>query len=174
MYLGGRETNKHQSKKTEGTQGRSTKTKTPIFGMVQRDGLVHALKVTDTKASTLMPIIKQFCKENAHFFTDELTSYSCLDREGMKHSVIEHGKKEFSKDGITTNSIEGFWGHFKRMIFGTYHFVSKDYLQRYLDEAVYRYNTRKADESVRFADMFCKSIGIVSYDDVKITSIAVA
>ena len=32
MYLGGRETNKHESKKTEGTQGRSTKTKTPIFG----------------------------------------------------------------------------------------------------------------------------------------------
>ena len=46
MHLGGRETNKHQSKKTKGTQGRSTKTKTPIFGMVQRDGLVHALKVT--------------------------------------------------------------------------------------------------------------------------------
>ena len=33
MYLGGRETNKHDSKKTEKTQGRSTKTKTPIFGM---------------------------------------------------------------------------------------------------------------------------------------------
>ena len=33
MYLGGRETNKHESKKTAKTQGRSTKTKTPIFGM---------------------------------------------------------------------------------------------------------------------------------------------
>ena len=174
MYLGGRETNKHQSKKTEGTQGRSTKTKTPIFGMVQRDGLVHALKVSDTKASTLLPIIKQFCKENAHFFTDELSSYSCLDRAGMSHSVIEHGKKEFSKDGITTNSIEGFWGHFKRMVFGTYHFVSKGYLQRYLDEAVYRYNTRKASESTRFADMFCKSISIVSYADVKVIKLDVA
>ena len=29
MYLGGRETNKHDSKKTEKTQGRSTKTKLP-------------------------------------------------------------------------------------------------------------------------------------------------
>ena len=37
MYLGGREINKHECKKTEGTQGRSTKTKTPIFGMVQRN-----------------------------------------------------------------------------------------------------------------------------------------
>ena len=37
MYLGGRETNKHESKRTAGTQGRSTKTKTPIFGMVERE-----------------------------------------------------------------------------------------------------------------------------------------
>lgn len=43
----------------------------------------------------------------------------------MKHGVIEHGKKEFSKDGITTNSIEGFWGHFKRMVFGTYHSLAR-------------------------------------------------
>lgn len=66
------------------------------------------------------------------------------------------------------NPPKGVWGYFKRMVFGTYHFVSKDYLQRYLDEAVYRYNTRKADESARFADMFCKSIGIVSYANAKV------
>ena len=48
MYLGGREINKHESKKTEGTQGRSTKTKTPIFGMIQRGGNVVAMKVDDT------------------------------------------------------------------------------------------------------------------------------
>ena len=32
MYLGGRETNKHETKKTKGTQG-GAKTKTPVFGM---------------------------------------------------------------------------------------------------------------------------------------------
>lgn len=59
MYLGGRESNKHESKKVEGTQGRSTKTKTPIFGMLERDGKVVAMKVEDTKGSTLIPIISQ-------------------------------------------------------------------------------------------------------------------
>ena len=34
-----------------------------------------------------------------------------------------------------------------------------------------RYNTRKASESTRFADMFCKSIGIVSYMDVKVVKL---
>lgn len=79
MYLGGRETNKHACKKTEGTQGRSTKTKTPIFGMVERKhGHVVAIRVENTQAKTLMPIIKQFIKDNTHIFTDELSAYNGL------------------------------------------------------------------------------------------------
>lgn len=173
MYLGGRETNKHESKKTANTQGRSIKTKTPIFGMVARKGFAHAFVVKDAKSETLKPYIQQFCADNAHLFTDELISYSCLGKMGYAHDVIEHGKKQFSNGkGVTTNSIEGFWGHFKRMVFGTYHFVSKAYLQRYVDEAIYRYNTREASETYRFHDMFAKSIGNVTDRDVKIQKVA--
>ena len=170
MYLGGRETNKHESKRTENTQGRSTKTKTPIFGMVARKGGVRAVKVENTQAVTLMPIIKQFVADNAKVFTDELSSYKGLAKEGYIHNVIRHGMGEYSVGNVTTNSIEGFWAHFKRSIFGTYHFVSKAYLQRYIDEAVYRYNTRKANEASRFADMFCKSLGNCYYRDVKMVA----
>jgi len=167
MYLGGRETNKHESKRTEGNQGRSTKTKAPIFGMVERKGSVRAMKVENTQAKTLMPIIRQFVADNAKVFTDELAAYNGLASEGYIHGVIRHGIKEYSKGGITTNSIEGFWAHFKRVVFGTYHFVSKAYLQRYIDEAVYRYNTRKADESARFSYMFRMALGKCSYEDVR-------
>ena len=170
MYLGGREFNKHESKRTEKTQGRSTKTKTPIFGMIERDGLVRAMKVENTQAKTLMPIIKQFVAENATVFTDEMAAYNGLANEGYVHGIIRHGIKEYSKGCITTNAIEGFWGHFKRMVFGTYHFVSKAYLQRYIDEAVYRYNTRKADEGVRFSEMFNAAIKQCSYKDVKMVA----
>lgn len=173
MYLGGRETNKHESKKTANTQGRSTKTKTPIFGMVARKGFAHAFVVKDVKSETLKPYIQQFCADHAHLFTDELISYSGLGKMGYVHDVIEHGKKQFSNgNGVTTNSIEGFWGHFKRMVFCTYHFVSKAYLQRYVDEAIYRYNTRETSQSERFCDMFAKSLGIVTYRDVKMASAA--
>ena len=60
----------------------------------------------------------------------------------------------------------------KCMVFGTYHFVSKGYLQPYIDVAIYRYNTRKASESTRFADMFAKSIGICDYKAVKALKVA--
>ena len=65
-----------------------------------------------------------------------------------------------------TNTIEGFWAQLKRMIFGIYHSVSSKYLQRYVDEAVFRYNTRKQSESDRFKYMFLKSIGVVQYRDI--------
>lgn len=167
MYLGGRETNKHESKKTEGTQGRSTKTKTPIFGMVQRDGKACAMKVENTRAETLLPIIKQFCVEHSMLFTDELSSYGMVGSAGYQHAIIRHGMKEYCRGNVTTNRIEGFWAHFKRMVFGMYHYVSREYLQRYIDEAIYRYNTRKNSESWRFADMFRKGIRVCSYEDVR-------
>ena len=167
MYLGGAEKNKHDDKKTEGTQGRSTKTKKPIFGMIQRKGKLVAMTVKDTKAETLMPIIKQFVAENTVVYTDELSSYSRLSKENYAHGVVHHNVNEFVVGDVFTNTIEGFWSHFKKMVFGTYHSVSKKYLQRYIDEEVYRWNTRKMSESYRFSDMFAKAIGICKYDDVK-------
>ena len=65
-----------------------------------------------------------------------------------------------------TNSIEGFWGHFKRVIFSTYHCVSKDYVQRYIDELSYRWNTREEKSSFRFHDMFVKAVKHFDYNDV--------
>ena len=167
MYLGGRETNKHNDKRTEGTQGRSTKTKTPIFGMNQRGGKVVAMKVEDTKGATLMPIVSQFVKEGTVTYTDEASIYNKLTENGYDHLFVNHGKREFVRcKDIHTNGIEGFWAHFKRVVFGTYHCVSKDYLPRYIDEQAYRWNTREEKSSFRFHDMFVKAVKHFDYSDV--------
>ena len=100
-------------------------------------------------------------------YTDELSAYNGLEKEGFYHEIVNHGKREFvrSKD-IHTNSIEGFWAHFKRVVFSTYHMVSKDYLQRYIDEQTYRWNTRDEEASYRFHDMFSKACKHFDYCDV--------
>lgn len=167
MYLGGRETNKHESKKTKGTQGRSTKTKTPIFGMVERGGKVVAMKVVDTKSVTIIPIVGQFVEDGSTTYTDEANIYGGLSLKGYNHMFVNHGKREFVRaNEVHTNGIEGFWAHFKRVVFSTYHMVSKDYLQRYIDEQVYRWNTRDDDASFRFGDMFRKACKVFDYTDV--------
>lgn len=163
MYLGGKEANKHQRKRTKGTQGKSLKTKAAIFGMGEKTGRAAAFVVPDTKAETLKVYIQQFVADKADVFTDESGCYDGLSSLGYGHRSVNHSKKQFVDGEVTTNTIEGFWGHFKRMVFGTYHFVSKGYLQRYVDEAVYRWNTRKASESERFAYMFRRCLGICDY-----------
>lgn len=44
--------------------------------------------------------------------------------------------------------------------------VSKDYLQRYIDEQLYRWNTREESASYRFHDMFVKAVKHFDYNDV--------
>lgn len=41
------------------------------------------------------------------------------------------------------------------------YFVSDEHLQAYIDEACFRWNTRKASQVERFLDMFFMSIGLV-------------
>lgn len=166
-YIGGREKNKHESKKTEGTQGRSTKTKTPVFGMIERGGKLVAKKVKNTQGNTLSPIIRQIVKPGSRIFTDEFIGYHSLYDSEYTHAIVHHNAKEFVVGDAYTNSIEGFWGQLKRSIFGIYHFVSAKYLQRYVDEAVFRYNTREDKESVRFMEMFGRSLNVVRYDKIK-------
>ena len=165
-YIGGQEKYKHESKKTVGTHGRSLKTKAPVFGMVQRSGNVVAVKTEDTKGKTLMSIIRQFVKPNSHIYTDEYIGYNTLTESEYTHAVVNHGAKQYVDSDNYTNTIEGFWAQLKRMIFGIYHSVSYKYLQRYVDEAVFRYNTRKQSESDRFKYMFLKLIGVVQYRDI--------
>ena len=186
VYIGGREKWKHQSMRTPNTQGRSTKTKTPIFGMMERSEIINAkgktefmsyvraMVVENTKRDTLMPIISQFIGEGSTVFTDELNAYNALGSMGYDHKICDHGQLQFVVDGeVYTNNIEGFWSHFRRMITGCYHDVSDEHLQSYIDEAVYRWNTRKASQSERFSDMFNKSIGlIVTWDELKLCKVA--
>ena len=169
MYLGGKEKWKHESKKFEGTQGRSTKTKQPIFGMIERGGAAKILMVDDARSETLMPIIKQFVKENSSLFTDELISYRALDKDDVpySHEHVDHKANEFVNGMASTNCVEGFWSHFRRCIFGIYHHVSVKHLQRYINEMVFRWNTRKSTETERFAFMFSACYKTVNFNQVK-------
>ncbi len=181
VYIGGKEKWKHKSMRTPHTQGRSTKTKTPVFGMMERSSFVnqygeiepityvHAFVVENTNKPTLQPIIEQFVEDGSIVITDELNAYNGLDAKGYSHHIVNHGAQQFAYGEIFTNSIEGFWSHFRRMISGCYHDVSDEHLQSYINEAVYRWNTRKLSESERFTQMFEKSIGIVRrWSEIKV------
>lgn len=147
-YIGGKNKNRHNSKRVEGIQGRSVKDKTPVLGMVERKGKLVAKVVKNTSCEVLTPQIVNFVKD-ALIYTDEWWGYNSI-KKLFKHDYVNHRTSEYVRGNVYTNTIEGFWSLLKRGIIGIYHFTSKQHLQRYVDEFAFRYNTRKCTESGRF------------------------
>lgn len=148
-FIGGQEKNKHKSKRTEGTQGRSVKTKSAVAGVIERGGELRAKKVPDTTGFNLKSFVCRNIKFGSTIHTDEWWGYNGL-AAAFKHGVIKHNQGEYVNGNTHTNTLEGFWSLLKRGVVGIYHSMSDKHLQRYIDEFVFRYNTRNYSESDRF------------------------
>lgn len=148
-YIGGKNKNRHADKKIEKSQGRSSKDKTPVVGMIERQGKLNARAVANVQSKTLTTEIIKYVKESASLHTDEWLGYKGASKL-YKHSIVKHGQGEYVNGESHTNTIEGFWSLLKRGILGIYHSTSRKHLQDYVDEFVFRYNTRDFTESMRF------------------------
>lgn len=140
-YIGGKEKNKHNKDKTGGSQGRSTKSKTAVFGVLERGGKVRAGKVKNTGGKVLKMQIGSLVRKGSTIMTDEWRSYEGL-AEKYIHETINHSGGEYVRGNVHTNSIEGFWALLKRGIIGQYHKVSPKHLDKYIHEFCFRYNNR--------------------------------
>jgi transposase len=133
--------------------GRSTidqNSKTPVFGMVQRGGRIVASVVPDARAVTLMPIIRKHVLPASMVFTDEWRSYLGLRKAGYGHRRVHHRQSIYvAGDGIAhTNTIEGFFAHFKNDVRGTHHSISRRWMDSYLNEWVWKWNHRNDDRAM--------------------------
>ncbi|MEO9662619.1 IS1595 family transposase [Maribacter dokdonensis] len=151
-FVGGKNKNRHANKKIKG----SSDDKAPVLGMVERNGKVIAKQIPNTTYETLSIEILKSVKETAKLYTDEYTSYKRLKRV-YDHQVVKHSQYQYVQGRVHTNTIEGFWSLLKRGIVGIYHFTSKKHLQLYVDEFVFRYNSRTSSEAMRF-NLFLQNI----------------
>ena len=140
-YIGG----KSRKKK----RGRGSERKTPVLAMVERDGRMKARPVADVSGKSLKGAIRESVKRSATIMTDEWPSYRGLRRDCRGHEVVEHGRREYVRGNISTNSAESFFALLKRGIHGTFHHVSKQHLHRYCDEFAFRWSNRKVTDGER-------------------------
>jgi transposase-like protein len=164
-FIGGKERNKHKSKRTLLTQGRSVATKVPVAGVVQRGGELRLRVVPDTAGKSLQPFLIGNVAFGTSLNTDEWLGYNRLGGI-FKHQYINHKADEYVRGDVHTQNIEGCWSQLKRSIYGIYHSVSAKHLQFYLDESAFRYNTRKCGESERFDLMLKRSHTHITYNQL--------
>ena len=165
-YIGGKNKNRHKNKRVENSQGRSTKDKVPVLGMLERNGKLTAKTVDDVSAPSLTKEIIQTIKRSAELHTDEWVGYKGIANI-YRHTFVKHGLGEYVNGIAYTNNIECFWSILKRGIFGVYHFTSKKHLQDYIDEFVFRYNTRDYDTSERFVTLLSNMTIRTRYTELK-------
>ena len=143
-YIGGKPRKCKPGEKAK--RGRGT-SKTPVVGMVERNGRVRAkpMKKGDLKLKKLSALVrKNVDTSNAVLITDEYKGYLGISKF-MEHKTVNHQVWYVSSGGIHTNTIESFWALLKRGVVGQYHKVSFRYLPKYVDEFCYRFNNRKND-----------------------------
>ncbi|HLW71891.1 MAG TPA: IS1595 family transposase [Candidatus Binataceae bacterium] len=146
--VGGKEKNKHASKRLH--RGTGFAGKAIVFGLLSRHGEVRAATVSDESGQTLHPLIRKNVESGSDLFTDAAGAFRFGLEDEYAHEVINHAE-EFVRGRVHTNGIENFWSLFKRTVYGTHHFVMPWQVDRYLDDATFRYNNRKLSDGARFA-----------------------
>lgn len=190
-FIGGKNKNRHANKKVENSQGRSTADKAPVIGLAQKQiikfvkrphkvipsktvnekiviqpGLVSCSVVNDTSAETLQPFLLSQVKADSKVVTDAYRSYIGLNKT-FNHISIKHTEGNYITVGEDhTNTIEGFWSLLKRGIIGIYHNVSPKHLNKYCDEFVYRFNSRRDSDSERFNTSLLKAEIRLTYKEL--------
>jgi len=154
-YIGGKEKNKHNSKKLNA--GRGGVGKTAVMGIKERGGRIKAKSVKDTTAMTLQGEIKRVVQQGAIVYTDEHRSYQELP--GYTHEAVKHSVGEYVKGMASTNGIESFWALLKRGFYGIYHQMSAIHLDRYVNEFCFRQNTKDDSGESIFARVFYNGNG---------------
>lgn len=130
-------------RKRDHVVGRGTAHKHAVFTLVERSGKARSFHVANVTGETLKPILQKHVAKGVDLMTDDAGQYPAITGD-YAHSTVNHSAKEYVRGHVHTNTVEGYFSILKRGIVGTFHHVSEQHLQRYVDEFDFRYNNRES------------------------------
>lgn len=116
--------------------------KRPIVALVERGGEARATYMHHVTGKNLREYMVKNASRKSRLHTDESNLYPAIGAEFATHETVNHSIKEYARGDVTTNSVEGFFGIFKRGMVGIYQHCGEQHLQAYLDEFTFRYSNR--------------------------------
>ena len=138
----------------KGKRGRGAAGKVIVFGILKRDDRVFTKVVADTKADTLMPIIRQRITPDSVVYTDSYRSYNALDVSGFHHHRINHSTHFAEHSFNHINGIENFWNQAKRVL-RKYNGIPKQHFHLFIKECEFRFNHGSPKQQLKLLKSWC-------------------
>jgi transposase-like protein len=139
-FVGGKKKNVHK--------GKPEPKKHAVVALVERDGGMRASHVADVTAKTLRETLVTQASRKSYLMTDEATAYKGVGKEFSGHGSVNHSAQEYVRGTFWhTNTAESFFAILKRGVYGTFHSISEQHLQRYADEFAARGQGQTSDLS---------------------------
>lgn len=129
------------ARRVRGKRGRGAAGKTPVFGMLKRDGKVFVNVVKNCKKAELIPIIEGRVLEGSTIYSDGWRSYDGLILNGYDHYRVYHSNDEFVRGRAHVNGIESFWSFTKRRL-AKFNGLTDENFNLHLKESEFRWNHR--------------------------------
>ena len=118
--------------------------KMKVVTLVERNGEKRSYHLATVNHKTLGPILRGQVAQQTRLMTDQAGVYEKLGKDFASHEVVNHTLKEYARGDVTSNTVESSFAILKRGLYGTFHSVSEQHLQRYATEFDFRWNTRQA------------------------------
>lgn len=129
------------AKRIRGKRGRGAAGKTPVFGILKRDGKVYVNIVKNCSREQLMPILEGKILEGSTIYSDGWRAYDGLILNGYDHYRVYHGESEFVRGKAHINGIESFWSFTKRRL-AKFNGLNDKNFHIHLKESEFRWNYR--------------------------------
>lgn len=139
-HCGGKERNKHSSKKPNAGRGPVSKA-TVVGARTQRGGKVKARHVKRTDSHELQGFICGTTLPGEIVYTNDHRCYSGM--VDFQHDSVRHSVGEYVSGMAHTNGSESFWPLMKRGHYGMHHSMFAKHLHRRIDEFSIRHNMHK-------------------------------
>lgn len=129
--------------KPKGKSGSAHKLR--VVSLIDREsGAARSMPANSLVRDEVAQIVRANVAKEAKLTTDESRLYSAVGKEYASHDWTTHGRREYVRGDVTTNTVEGFFSIFKRGMRGIYQHCNEKHLHRYLAEFDFRYSNRVA------------------------------
>lgn len=144
------------AKRVRGKRGRGAAGKTPVFGVLKREGKVFVSIVPRCSREDLLPIIQGKILEGSTIHTDGWKAYDGLILNGYTHYRVYHHENEFVRGKSHVNGIESFWSFAKRRL-AKFNGLTDEKFILHLKECECRFNFRNENFTLFIEQLYFKN-----------------